>query len=327
MTHHFKSYQQKQYFKKCCALVLCAALVCAITILFSFQKADAASLKSQSIVTEDMIRLGDLFYNLDSKKEKVLGPAPRPGQEMVLNARTLLRIALAMDLSWRPNSSYDQVVLRRDATLIDYDMIRDGLREELAEKNIEGLFDISFSRELSEIALPPEMPASYEISRLSVNHGRDTFSARISAPSTDNAAQVREIRGSIKRMAEVPVLKSAMRNGHVVRGRDIDMVMIPVRNLNEDTMLRKDDLLGMTPRRIIHAGKPISIKELQAPQIISRGQTVTVTFESGSILLTASGRALENGAKGDVIRVVNSESSRTIDVVITGENEVRVQTF
>ncbi len=327
MKNHLTPYQEEQFFKKCCALVLGAALVCVITILFSFQKAGAVSLKSQSMVKEDMIRLGDIFYDLGSKQEKVLGPAPRPGQEMVLNARTLLRIALAMDLPWRPNSSYDQVVLRRDATLIDYDMIRDGLHEELSERNIEGLFDISFSRELSEIALPPEMPASYEISRLSVDHDRDVFSARISAPSNDKPIQVREIRGAIKRMAMVPMLKTAMRNGHIIREKDIDMVMIPVRSVSDNAMLRKEDLIGMTPRRIVHAGKPIDASELQAPQIVSRGQNVTVTFENGPLLLTASGRALENGAKGDMIRVVNTESSRTIDVVITGENEVRVQSF
>ena len=82
------------------------AIITALTMfLLSIpQRASAVSLKPTSVITEDTIRLGDLFSGLEHKSERVLGMAPRPGQDMVLNARTLMRIAIALDLPWRPTS-------------------------------------------------------------------------------------------------------------------------------------------------------------------------------------------------------------------------------
>jgi len=39
------------------------------------------------------------------------------------------------------------------------------------------------------------------------------------------------------------------------------------------------------------------------------------------------GKGLEHGSKGDLVRVVNNSSNRTIEALVTGEREVTVQTF
>ena len=83
----------------------------------------------------------------------------------------------------------------------------------------------------------------------------------------------------------------------------------------------------MTPRRMVIEGKPIKLSEIEAPQIVRRGQNVTIIFKNGAMELTAMGKALENGSKGDLIRVVNANSSRTVAATITAEKEVRVQSF
>ena len=64
--------------------------------------AKAVDLRQNATIEGSVITLGDIFYNLPGNGDKVLGPAPRPGADMVLNARTLLRVAMALDLPWRP---------------------------------------------------------------------------------------------------------------------------------------------------------------------------------------------------------------------------------
>ena len=83
----------------------------------------------------------------------------------------------------------------------------------------------------------------------------------------------------------------------------------------------------MTPRRVIFEDKPIKIEDIEAPRIVKRGENVTMVFKEGPLVLTAQGKALEFGAKGDAIRVTNLTSSRTVEAIVTGEKEVSVSVF
>ena len=83
----------------------------------------------------------------------------------------------------------------------------------------------------------------------------------------------------------------------------------------------------MTPRRMAFNGKPLTDTDIEAPKIVERGQSITMTFSNGMIELTAMGKALESGAKGDVIRVVNTNSSKNLQAIVSGEQQVKVQSF
>jgi flagella basal body P-ring formation protein FlgA len=64
-------------------------------------------------------------------------------------------------------------------------------------------------------------------------------------------------------------------------------------------------------------------RDFTAPILVRRGAIVTIRLETPNMSLTARGKALENGSAGDVIRVVNLQSNKTIQVEVTAENDVR----
>jgi len=229
----------------------------ALTLVLSGGQAHAIGLKSNSIIEGHDITLGDVFYDLERDSDRVLGAAPRPGKDMVLNARTLMRIAVALDLPWRPTSSAYQVVLRRSATVINDKMLEAGIFSALKERDLPGHFEI-------------ELPA---------------------------------------------------------QTRHIETIKMRSSRINSGTILSAADLVGMTPRRMVLDGKPIVANDVEAPRIVKRGESVTLNFKSGSLELSAMGKALEHGSKGDLVRVVNNSSNRTIEALVTGEREVTVQTF
>jgi flagella basal body P-ring formation protein FlgA len=51
---------------------------------------------------------------------------------------------------------------------------------------------------------------------------------------------------------------------------------------------------------------------------------VTMIFRTPSMVLTATGRALEAGSTGDFITVRNSQTGATVDARILGPNRVEV---
>ena len=70
--------------------------------------------------------------------------------------------------------------------------------------------------------------------------------------------------------------------------------------------------------------QPLRRTDLMKPQMVHRDDTITLVYEVPGILLTTRGKALESGAEGDVINVLNVESKRTIQGTVTGTNRVSI---
>ena len=306
--------------KKVKSAVTVAALLC---LPLSVSHA-AIGLKENAIVHDNSIKLGDLFYGLTRNEERVLGTAPRPGDEIIINARTLLRIAVALDLDWRPRDSRDHVVIRREATIIKYDQIRSDLTAALKEKGVYGNFDITIPQEFREIVLPANLPSEMEITKLKTNPTRNDFEVSIAAPSAENPVQSFHFKGYVHPVVKVPVLSENIQHGSIISPRDLHYIDIRENDFQKDTIVDTQQLIGMTARRLLVAGRPIRSHDIVAPQIIERGELVTLSLNSGSLNITTQVKALENGAKGDVIRVVNISSNQTLQAQVIRDGQVSV---
>lgn len=311
--------------KRLAGAVLAAAIGLA---LVTPQNALAVSLREAGVIEGEAIRLGDIFSGLDRDADKVLGAAPLPGQDMVLNARTLTRIATALDLKWQPSGGQDRIVLRRAATVVDSAMIKETLKNEIAARGLPGKFEVVLPEgQEQQIILPRDAAQSLEITSLSVLPGKDRFEAVIVAPSKSDPIKEARISGTLRRLLDVPVLLDALQGGDVIGRRDIGFIEVPAEAVAPGTVLRAEDLEGMTPRRLLHAGQPVKASEILPPRMVERGKAVTMVFSQSGLTLTAQGKALENGAKGDVVRVVNAASSKTVQATVTGAGEVAIQSF
>ncbi len=299
-------------------------IFCALYIILPFSAANAVDIKENSLINDDTIKLGDLFYDLERDKNRVIGNAPRPGEEMVINARTLLRIALALDLPWRPSDNSDHVTLHREATIIEYDQIEEEIYAALNNENMYGDYEIEIPRQYHKIILPNDQPAEMVITKFHLDNSNNKFVATIAAPSAENPIKHFKIRGNINHVITIPVLSNNLQRGNIITKSDIKFIKIKEKDFGRDTIADADKLIGMTARRMIIAGRPIKSVEMIAPQVIARGSLVTVSLNSGILNLTTQAKALENGAKGEVIRVVNTASNKTLQAIVTGENSVAI---
>lgn len=304
------------------ALAMLASFVVAI---IGAKTAYAATLKPVSVVSSDLLKVSDLFDGVTRNADYVIGAAPQPGQDMTLNARTLYRIASALDISWRPNSTNDQITVRREATVIPYSKIESTLRNELKNKGVSGRYDLTLNKGKPSIILPVDANEEVVLSSMDFDVQKDYFSATLVAPSLENPLKKIQVSGKIDRLISVPVLSQNLRNGDIIGQNDIQMVEISQGELQHGIIMQADDIIGMTPRRFAYAGKFIMDGSLIRPQLVDRGEPVSITFQEGPLVLTAKGKALQSGAKGDLVRVTNINSSRTIDAIVIGDNQVKVQ--
>lgn len=311
--------------KNTALLVLLIAL--AFTSFAAPYPSFAIGIKEQSIITDDTIKLGDIFYDLERNEERVLGHSPRPGEEMVLNARTLLRIATALDLPWRPTDTMTRVVLRREATIVGYDQIKEAIQTALYDEDVYGNYEISIPNQYHQIVLPADIEPGVTVTRIDVDARRKKFNVTLAAPSALNPIQQVQIKGRMFPVIKVPVLSSNIETGRTIKASDLKTISIKERDFSKDTIADAQKLIGMTPRRVIMAGRPVKESEIIAPQVIERGQILLLSLDNKLMNITTQVKALQNGAKGDIIRVVNTSSNQTLQAVITGDNQAKIVSY
>lgn len=289
------------------------------------KEAPAATLRQQVLVEDRLIRLGDLFVNAGPNADTAVAYAPEPGKEAVFDAVWLYRVARAYKLGWRPLSKFDQAVVERASTIIEQDEIESLILSALVEKGAdpESLLDVS-NRDL-RMYVASTAQALAEVEDVTYDERTRQFTAVVRAPAGDPQAKRTRVTGRLQKMVEVPVLTRRMLTDEIIRADDIRWVRTRADRLQRDVILDIDEIVGKTPRRGLRADIPVRVSEIRRPVLVKRSGLVTMILQSGSLTLTAKGRALEDGSDGDVIRVSNSQSSLVVEAVVTGSNVVSVR--
>jgi len=74
----------------------------------------------------------------------------------------------------------------------------------------------------------------------------------------------------------------------------------------------------------LRAGQPIRNGDVRAPVVVAKGSLVTMILKTRNMILTSKGRAIENGAIGDTVKIMNTRSKTVIEAVVAGANRVTV---
>jgi flagella basal body P-ring formation protein FlgA len=120
----------------------------------------------------------------------------------------------------------------------------------------------------------------------------------------------------------VPVLARAVAKGDLIGEGDFvtqDMPAAAARGAP-----RVKDVAGMEAQRALMAGAIVRLSDVIRPQLVRRGEPVTIALREGGLSITTQGRALSNGASGDFVRVVSLSTNHTLDGVVEGSGAVRV---
>ena len=85
------------------------------------------------------------------------------------------------------------------------------------------------------------------------------------------------------------------------------------------------DGIGMKLKRRVLADSVLTPAMLKKQQVISRGQSVSIIAQSGSMMVRMAGKALGNGAVGERIKVMNIKSRKKLEGTVTSSGEVEVE--
>ncbi len=115
----------------------------------------------------------------------------------------------------------------------------------------------------------------------------------------------------VKKLVEVVVAAKDLQSRTALSEDDVTLERREVTRIDE-AIFQISDAAGLELKRAIPAGSMVTRSSLTKPEIIRSGDNVTIVSISGSVTVKASGQALQGGAAGDVIRVRNISSGKSL---------------
>ena len=112
--------------------------------------------------------------------------------------------------------------------------------------------------------------------------------------------------------------------GEIVKAADLAVERRPKTEVTVDVVGANGEAVGRAARQVLRQGQPMRRSDLVKPELIKRDDNVTFVYVVPGITLTTRGKALEAGAEGDVINVLNTQTKRTLQGVVTGPGRVDI---
>ena len=305
-----------------------AIIVCLMTWLSGGQItfAGIADIKREAYVEGEIVTLGDLFENLDEMHDLWVMDAPAPGRKTYISASYLAQLTRQHGVYWRNSQAIKQVaVYRRGKEVARRDLV-DLLTEAAKDSLGDGReHSVSLYGANQNIILPLDSAVEeLEVAKFDLNRQNGRFTATIDYPVGQNNRSSVVLNGKLVEVVYVPALSKSVTPGTVITARNIKWVPQALYGVGKNIVRSQDQILGMTVRRPLKAEVPVRLSDLKRPEIVHRGSLVNITFETPKMTLTVVGKAMEDGGAGDVIRVMNAASLKTMEALVTGPNEVQV---
>ncbi|NIT68635.1 MAG: flagellar basal body P-ring formation protein FlgA [Gemmatimonadetes bacterium] len=282
-------------------------------------------LKSRIVVEGPVLYLGDLFEGLGARGATPIARTPAPGKRTHVDARWLRAVAQAYGVPWRPGSHLDGASIERASVVIEAKQIEAAALDALKRRGLKGNVSLILDNPGRRLYLPSDTAPTLLVTGVAHDPETGRFTAHLVAPAQGTSLARATVTGRAVEMVDVPVLRRRVEPGEVVRERDVEWLTRRTDRLARNAVLEASTLFGKSPRRPIRAGEVVLASELREPILVRKGSLVTIRLRTARMILTAQGRAMEPGAKGDVIRVVNTKSNTVISATVTESGAVEVR--
>ena len=310
------------------ALILCWSLASTAAAFGAEHLADIPRLKPFATVVADVVRIGDLIENAGVTADIAIFRSPDIGSTGTVSSAKVLDAVRHHNLLIVDARGVSEIEITRDSRVISAREIEARITRAFAGQ--QGLGDaanltVSFDREPRAFYVEPQASGDFQILRSSFEPRTSRFDITLSLPrSAITRGYNLRYTGTISETVEVPVLVRAFNRGDIIRTADVAFERRPRSEVATDTLLGQENIVGFAARQSLRAATSLRRSDLIRPQIVKREEPVTIVYEVPGILLTLRGKAMEGGAHGDTINVMNPQTKRVVQAVVSGPGKVTI---
>ena len=124
---------------------------------------------------------------------------------------------------------------------------------------------------------------------------------------------------------KIIVANKSLLKGQVINKKDLKLIDAK-KNIGIGIFNNIEDLIGRKLKHNVSIGFPLRSRHLHLDWLIKKGDIVDIVQSVGTVFISVSGIALDNGQKGEKIRVKNLSSEKNLVAWVIDEKKVSIQT-
>jgi flagella basal body P-ring formation protein FlgA len=286
---------------------------------------DQLTLRDRIMVDDEVVRLSDLFHETLSDGDLAVAQAPKAGQTLTLDARFLQQVARAYRLNWKPSSKYQKVMVGRMSQRVTAAMVRDAIAIAVEERiGTSSDLDVALDGGDLELDLPTDIENSVAVSAINFNPASNRFAAILVAPADGPAVVQRNVFGTVYEMAQIPVPKRLISAGDVISADDLEWQAVHLTRLSGNSLTDAEQLVGRMAKRPLKAGQILRQSDVAVSPVIHKNDLIRLVVRTGQMTLSVQGKAMQDAALGQTIRVMNVNSNRQLSGTVVDAGTVAV---
>jgi flagella basal body P-ring formation protein FlgA len=285
-------------------------------------------LKRNVTVASDIVRIGDLIDNAGTAANIPVFRSPDLGGTGIVPVSRVLEAARSHAVLGVDTDGISEVMVTHASRVIPVKTIEARVAQAIATHNgtvNAANLTLRFDREPRTLHVESTATAEFQVARLSYDTRSGYFEITLELPGSNIGRRLPlRYSGYAVETAETMMLARPLGRGEIIRRSDIVVERRPKAEAGSDSISDAEAAVGLSVRKTMRAGQILRQADLMRPELVQRNETVTLVFEVPGVTLTLRGKALESGAQGDLISVLNVQSKRNVQGTVTGFRTVTV---
>lgn len=280
------------------------------------------------ILLAEVARITGASRRLRERLEDIpLAEAPRNGRSFRISRRDVARSIREEGISNVRLTGARQIHVRNSTRVLMHEEMVSAVRSYLKTRLMNNRGDV----EIKSINVPRQkvlLPGGGDIQLVVKAPANSRFIGRV-------PLILRVIRGSseIRRLwvtvevavyADVAVAIRPIMPKQSLKAAYFEMRRMDMSSLPPDTITDPEGLEGAQAIQSLGPGDVIRKSGVRFPFLVKQGHLVRVFARRGRLSITAVGKALDAGRKGDVVRIVNIDSNKPIHARVVEDSSVEV---
>lgn len=281
----------------------------------------------RNILLGDIATLEGDYGFIDAAGKIFVGRAPFPGQ-----TRELKRGAVATRLK-RSGIDPDRIVFTCPQVVTVRCDCREYSRADIAELTRRFIMK-SMPWEESQVRIDdltgdavcvPDRDITWRFEPTAHEDYRGRFRADLLFYSNSRLVQTVRVSADITVVAPVVAAVRSIARNDIITPEDVTLTTSDISHLPDSVLHSTAAVIGKQAKTAIRSGTPLESAMIEPRAIVSRGEIVTLYIDRQQFSISTRGRALQDGAVGESIRVANLASDKNVYGIVTADKRIRVE--
>lgn len=210
------------------------------------------------------------------------------------------------------------------ALTLELDDIVEAIRAEFVEQGFDDNVELELFGGQTKFDLGDISDAKILLSNFSAIEDDDKFTVDAEIFADGKSVATTKLVGRYFILEKILVLTKDIAKDEIIKKENLTQIIIRSNRLRDDVVKEENNLLGKQAIRTIKEGKPITSRDIRDEIVIKKGQMIMVVYKNKGLQITSKMEAIEDGAKGQRIRLINNKSNKEVVGRVVDKNMVEV---